>query len=103
MTVTTTADHAIWAARPSVLPSKGFVDPAGSGPGIAAAKLEELAEQIKLGTPRTSPDPAARGRMAAVLYSLTGWAVFEEDERAYVSRLWAEDWDCDEDAAYDDL
>lgn len=24
-------------------------------------------------------------------------------ERAQVSRLWAEDWDCPEDAAYDDL
>jgi hypothetical protein len=25
----------------------------------------------------------------------------EADERAYVSRLWTEDWDCDEDSVYD--
>jgi hypothetical protein len=47
------------------------------------------------------PDPAARDRIARVLYRITGWEVFGGDERAYVSRLWAEDWDSAEDSAYD--
>ena len=55
----------------------------------------------------TKPDPHARARMAAILYEITRWDVFadaddEVDERAYVSRLWAEDWDSTEDAIYDE-
>jgi len=50
------------------------------------------------------PDPGARARMAGLLYEITGWETFSSNsDRAYVSRLWSEDWDSPEDAAYDDL
>lgn len=50
------------------------------------------------------PDPEARTRMASLLESVTGWHIFPEAaaDRAYVSRLWAEDWDSPEDAVYDE-
>jgi hypothetical protein len=49
-----------------------------------------------------SPDPGARLRMAAALHGVTGWDIFPElsDDRAYVSRLWAEDWDSPEDEGW---
>lgn len=63
---------------------------------------EERAVALEQQKPVT-PDPDARARMAAVLYRLTGWETFGGDERAYVSRLWAEDWDSPEDSIYDEL
>jgi hypothetical protein len=33
--------------------------------------------------------------------SLAASRTYEDDVRAQVSRLWAEDWDCEEDAVYD--
>ena len=48
----------------------------------------------------------ARERWAHLLYSIGGWSVFaphdEDHDRPYVSRLWAQDWDCAEDSAYDE-
>lgn len=108
MTVTTT-DHATWSHGPSEVPSSDFTALEPTGPD-AARELDELRERserlVNGASSSTTPDPDARDRMAAVMYRLTGWPVFrsdeEQDERAYVSRLWAEDWDCDEDAIYDE-
>jgi hypothetical protein len=110
VTITTT-EHAGWSRHSGEVPSGDFaVDVrrtgATQGRPIDEAVQEHM-HRIAAGE-RVEPDPDARMKMAAVLHRLTGWTVFAEaaasaDERAYVSRLWAEDWDCDEDAAYDDL
>ena len=48
-------------------------------------------------------DPMARLRMATLLHEATGWDIFPElDERAQVSRLWAQDWDSLEDVRHDE-
>lgn len=58
---------------------------------------------LRVGEP-PRPDPGARARIAELLYEITGWEAFSGNgDRAYVSRLWSEDWDSPEDAAYDDL
>ncbi len=44
-----------------------------------------------------------RGREAAAVKRLLGHDDDEEAMRAYVSRLWAEDWDCPEDSVFDQL
>lgn len=42
-------------------------------------------------------------RIAELLDRITGWELFGGgDERAYVSTLWAEDWDSPEDSAGDE-
>jgi hypothetical protein len=46
-----------------------------------------------------------REQWASLLYAIGGWETFaptEPDERGYVSRLWAADWDCEEDSTYDE-
>jgi hypothetical protein len=61
------------------------------------------ADRITMGeAPR--PDHTARRRMAQLLQDMTGWDIFPEadQDRKYVSRLWAEDWDSPEDSQYDD-
>jgi len=61
-------------------------------------------DRIARGEDALNPDPTARRRMASLLQSATGWDIFPELEpdRAYVSRLWAEDWDSPEDSAHDE-
>ncbi|HXP21635.1 MAG TPA: hypothetical protein VN840_18485 [Streptosporangiaceae bacterium] len=68
--------------------------------GGASETDEQRLRALRAGVvPR--PDPDARDRMATMLYHITGWDLFGAGERAYVSRLWAEDWDSPEDSAYD--
>ena len=63
---------------------------------------ERHVQALSTGEP-LHPDPDARFRLATVIYRITGWEIFTgDDERAYVSRLWAEDWDSPEDSAYDE-
>jgi len=56
-----------------------------------------------------APNSAGSPR-SSLSYSVGSSAVYVPDDdeadgdvRAYVSRLWAEDWDCEDDAIYDDL
>lgn len=44
-----------------------------------------------------------REREAAAIQRVLGYDDDEEAMRAYVSRLWAEDWDCPEDGIFDQL
>lgn len=94
----TTVEHANWT--PHVLRQ--------DAPGVAADSdvkevSEEHVQRIIKPAARSKRDPHARERLAHLLYRATGWETFAEDsaERAYVSRLWAEDWDSPEDTAYD--
>lgn len=89
-----TLDHADFQSSASVVPPS---------PDLGSADIPESAElRIVSGTDVTPPDPGARERLAQMLYRITGWEVFGGDERAYVSRLWAEDWDSPEDSVYDE-
>jgi hypothetical protein len=70
----------------------------------ADAALNQHMQRLTVKVP-VAGDPTARFRLAAILHRLGGWDVFADDaeaERAYVSRLWAEDWDSPEDAVYDE-
>jgi hypothetical protein len=97
MTTGSTVDHA------SYLPEAVIT------PVVRAVTLDDVqqadeqhVQALFTGEP-LNPDPDARFRLAAVLYSITGWEIFGgADERAYVSRLWAQDWDSPEDSAYDE-
>lgn len=97
MTTASTVDHV------SYLPE------AATTPVLRAVTLEDVQQAdeqhvraLSTGEP-LHPDPDARIRLAAALYRITGWEIFGgADERAYVSRLWAEDWDSPEDSAYDE-
>jgi hypothetical protein len=73
------------------------VTPLVSGGGEAD---ERRLDALRAGVP-PRPDPEARERIAAMLYHITGWEMFGADERAYVSRMWAQDWDSPEDSVYD--
>lgn len=89
---TSTVDHADYESNASVDPAPPTLDP---------AEVTE-ADERRITTGETSNgDPHARERLARLLYQITGWETFGGDERAYVSRLWAEDWDNPEDSAYD--
>lgn len=87
-----TADYADYAAEAEVARPVLVLVPSE----VTAADAQRV-----LSEPETSGDPCARLRLAEILYRITGWEVFGADERAYVSRLWAEDWDSPEDSAYD--
>ena len=109
MTVTTTT-HADWSGHPEDLPVThsavdGWHARVSGDRGTESAELTQRMQMLMSATVPTMGDPTARARMAAAMHELTGWAVFAEDDadqRAYVSRLWAEDWDSAEDAAYDE-
>jgi hypothetical protein len=92
-----TVDHADYVATPGVTTAD---------PQLTLADLSEANEQRAraVSEARTAlhPDPTARSRYARLLYAITGWEVFGGDERGYVSRLWAEDWESPEDSAYDE-
>ena len=90
---TSTLEHASYASSRTMAPDSPRLEP--------HAVPEERAQALKKQRP-VRPDPDARSRMAAILYQITGWETFGGDERAYVSRLWAEDWDNPEDAIYDE-
>lgn len=51
-------------------------------------------------TPRGRALGSAAARALAVRDLISEW-VRDADERAYVSRLWAQDWDSPEDSAWD--
>jgi hypothetical protein len=90
---TSTVEHAPYASRRTVAPAVTHLHPED----IPEERVEALREvQV------SRPDPGAHDRIAAVLYRITGWELFGDDERAYVSRLWAEDWDSPEDTVYDE-
>ena len=108
MTATTTA-HATWAVHADDTPASGIpiAIEATTAQGPAQPADTALSEHMQRLTVRVpvAGDPTARLRIAAALHRLTGWDVFADDaeaERAYVSRLWAEDWDSPEDAVYDE-
>jgi hypothetical protein len=108
VTIATTA-HVSWSAHaddtaPGGVPVVLEATTARAGTGPVDAVLSQRMQRLTEGV---SPmgDPSARSRIAAALHRLTGWDVFADDaeaERAYVSRLWAEDWDSPEDAVYDE-
>lgn len=108
MTATTTA-HAAWAAHADDTPAGGIPiaieATTAQGPSEPAdAALSQHMQRLTVKVPVTG-DPTARYRIAAVLHRMTGWDTFSDDAeagRAYVSRLWAEDWDSPEDAVYDE-
>lgn len=105
MTIATTTAHADWSshAEDSSVDLRFEANGAVAQPPLASED-EDFVQRVQRLMQLTPPkgDPMARNRIAAALYRATGWEVFAEDERAYVSRLWAEDWDSPEDAAYDD-
>lgn len=90
---TSTVDHATYVSSRTVAPEVPRLRP--------NAVPDERANALRVPRP-LQPDPDARGRMAAILYQITGWETFGGDERAYVSRLWGEDWDSPEDSVYDE-
>jgi hypothetical protein len=102
MTIATTTSHAAWSSHAEDSSVELRFSP-HSAPANDDEGFLRRVERLMQSTP-TQGDPLARARLAAVLFQVTGWEVFadENDERAYVSRLWAEDWDCPEDAVYDD-
>jgi hypothetical protein len=69
-------------------------------PDRADVADDQRLRELRAGVP-PRPDPDARDRIATMLYRITGWEMFSGGERAYVSRLWAQDWDSPEDSAYD--
>jgi hypothetical protein len=110
MTVMTT-DHGQWSppvldlVPPELAVGGALTDPtsAAEQPPVDQALVEHMRGLLD-GSRRSLPDARARARIAAALFRTTHWSIFDDhDERAYVSRLWAEDWDCPEDAAYNDL
>jgi hypothetical protein len=108
MTVTTTA-HSSWTAQADDTPAGGIpvVLDATTGHARSTPDNAQLIERMQRLMTAATPtgDAAARSRIAAALHQVTGWDVFAEDaeaDRAYVSRLWAEDWDSPEDAIYDE-
>jgi hypothetical protein len=90
---TSTIDHADYLTAASVAPAI---------PDLTPDDVPEAdVQRIRRGKEKPEGDPDARQRLASALYRITGWEIFGGDERAYVSRLWAEDWDSPEDSAYD--
>jgi hypothetical protein len=91
----------------STAPRGGYLTPPAVTPVVprltpdrAGEADEQRVSALRAGVP-VRPDPDARDRIATVLYHITGWEMFGASERAYVSRLWAQDWDSPEDCAYD--
>ncbi|GAA4627244.1 hypothetical protein [Cellulomonas oligotrophica] len=63
---------------------------------------DEYPNEIPLAFPKEVTVPMlARFSSASAGSSATDALDYDEDVRAAVSRLWAEDWDSDEDAVYD--
>lgn len=60
---------------------------------IYSDTVAELVEQLA---------SSGRKREAAAVRRVLGYEDDEEAMRAYVSRLWADDWDSDEDSVYDE-
>src|SRR5258708_37794407 len=92
----TTVDH---VAYPPASPGTPVT------PVLTSADAPEPGERemsAVLAGSQPDPDPEAPARYAALIYRITGWDAFSDPAREYVSRLWAEDWDSPEDAAYDD-
>jgi hypothetical protein len=90
--IASTVDHADYLSAATVEPAPLNLSP---------DKVPEAdIQRIRVGEKPTG-DPAARERLGRLLYRITGWEMFGGDERAYVSRLWAEDWDSPEDSSYD--
>lgn len=90
-----TAPHGGYLATSAVTPVTPLVTTGG-----ATEADEQRVRALRAGVP-PRPDPDARDRIATMLYRITGWEMFGAGERAYVSRLWAQDWDSPEDSAYD--
>ena len=90
---TSTIDHADYLTAASVAPAI---------PDLTPADVPEADVQRISHGEQPQGDPDARQRLASALYRITGWEIFGGDERAYVSRLWADDWDSREDSAYDE-
>jgi hypothetical protein len=90
--MTSTMDHADYLSVHAVAPATPNLNPEA----VADEQIDALRAR-----PTPQPDPGARARIAGILYRITGWEMFAADERAYVSRLWAEDWDSPEDSVYD--
>jgi hypothetical protein len=91
-----TAPQGAYLATPSGTAVTPLITPAS-----AANADERRLRALEVGVaPR--PDPDARDRLATMLFQITGWEMFGADERAYISRLWARDWDSSEDSAYDE-
>lgn len=84
-----------YLTRSAVTPVTPLVTPAG----VPEAD-EQRIRALSAGAP-PRPDPEARDRLASMLYQITGWELFGTNERDYLSRLWAQDWDSPEDSAYD--
>lgn len=87
-----TIDHADYESVAAVTPAP---------PQLVPEEVSEADIQRISAGEEPSGDPQARQRLAQVLYRITGWEIFGDGERSYVSRLWAEDWDSPEDAIYD--
>jgi hypothetical protein len=97
MSVTTTAFRVAWHMDVPEVATPPLLADAGEGD----EQLDEHAQSITTGE-APEPDPDARIRWALVLNHLTGWDFPElPTDRAYISRLWAEDWESPEDAIYD--